>query len=94
LLVRGLKHLLLPQVLVLAEILQEIIDEQRDIFLALAEGRQGERDHVEPVIQVFPERILLDLGKKVFVGRGDQTDVDPDRLGRTQGHDLLLFQQA
>ena len=38
-----------------AVLLDEVIDEQRDVFGPLAERRHGDREHIQPVPQVRPE---------------------------------------
>jgi hypothetical protein len=36
-----------------------VLDEQRDVFHALPQGGDRDREHVEPVEQVFPEPAAL-----------------------------------
>ena len=59
-----------------AEALEEGHGQQGDVALALAQGRQVDRHHVEPIIEVLAERPFGDHLGQVAVGGGDQADVD------------------
>ena len=50
----------------MAELREEVLDQQRDVVLALAQRRQVDVDDVEPVVEVLAEPALLDL----LAGRG------------------------
>src|SRR5436309_5996313 len=58
------------------ELVDERLDEQRQIFLALAQRRQPHREDIQTVIQVFAQLPLLDGVERLDVGRGDHADVD------------------
>src|SRR5436853_580329 len=60
----------------------------------LAQRRQHDGDHVEPVVQVFAEPSLAHVALEVLVGGGDDADVDVDPLGAAHPHDLPLLQRA
>ena len=38
---------------------QEVVDQKGDVLLPLAKGRQVDRNHIKPVVEVFPEESLL-----------------------------------
>ena len=59
-----------------AELGEEFAGEERDVFLAVAQGRDVEGDDVEAVEEVFAEVAAGDLLFEVFVGGGDDADVD------------------
>src|SRR3954451_22640230 len=42
------------------ELVQERVDEQWNVFAAVAEGRQLDTEHVQPVIEIGPEIACLD----------------------------------
>ena len=44
----------------LAVLLDEMVGQQQDVVLALAQRRQVDREDVEPVVQVLAERAVLD----------------------------------
>src|SRR5690606_30982450 len=54
------------------EALEEVLDQGRDVLRTFAEGRESNRDYVEPIVQVFAERTLGDGTPQVGVGRGDE----------------------
>ena len=62
-------------------VLGEVAREQQDVAAALAQRRQRERDHVEAVVEVLPERALRDRGLEIPVRGRDEAHVD--RVGRT-----------
>ena len=48
----------------------------------------------QPVEQIGAELALVDLRREILVGRGDDADVDRDRLGRADPRDLAIFDRA
>src|SRR5437016_3313637 len=60
----------------------------------LAERRGLDREHVQPVVEIVPEPLLLHHPKEVAVRRGDEADVDLDRLRTADPLELLLLQDA
>jgi hypothetical protein len=74
----------------LAELLQEFLDEERDVLFALAQGRDEERDDVEAVEEVFAEVAAGDLFPEVLVGGGDDADIDVEGLGGADGKEALF----
>src|SRR5712691_4955112 len=75
-------------------LLDEMVGEEKDVGPPLAQRRQEDAEHVEPVVQVLPEGALLHRGFQVLVGSGDQPDVDLDRLHAAQPLELALLQHA
>src|SRR5690606_27987206 len=73
---------------------QEVICEQRDVIVAIAERRQVQRDDVQPVVQVAAERAATDLLVEIAIRRRDDAHVDVDGLRRADGYDLALLQRA
>ena len=60
----------------LANLVDEVVDEQGDVFRAVAEGRQARLDDREAVVEVFADVAGVDCTLEVVVGRRD------DRLSR------------
>ena len=52
-------------------LLDEVVGEQRDVGLALAQRRQVDRVDVQPVVEVLAEAALLDRRLEVLVGGRD-----------------------
>ena len=61
---------------------------------ALAQRRDAQRKHGEPVVQVGAEPAVRDLGRQIAVGRRHDPDVDPDRLVGAHALHLTLLQDA
>ena len=62
-------------------LLQEMIDQQRDVFATLAQRRHRDRNHAQAVVQVFAESIFGHLLVEIAVGGRDHAHVDGN-LGR------------
>ncbi len=78
----------------LAELGEEFAGEKRDVFFAVAEGRDEERDDVEAIEEVFAEVAAGDLFFEIFVGGGDDAGVDVDGGGGTDGVEALFVEGA
>ena len=61
---------------------------------ALAQRRNIQRHHVEPVVQIFAESALLERRAQVLVGGGDHAHVDAARDVAAQALELALLQDA
>src|SRR5712691_2054054 len=68
-----------------------MLDHLRDHLGTLAERRDSKVDHVQPVIQVFPEAVLFNGTLEVSVRGGDDTDVDLDLAGASDAAKLLAL---
>ena len=53
----------------------ERVGERRDVLRALAQRRHADRQHVQAVVQVLAEALLLDGLQQIDVGRGDDAHV-------------------
>ena len=76
------------------EPLEEVVGEQQDVGLPLAQRRDEDREDVQAVEQVLAERAGGNRVFEVLVGRGDQPDVDLDRLDAAEPLELALLQHA
>ena len=59
------------------------------ILQPLPQGRHGDGDYVEPVVQVLPEGALRDLFLQIGVGEGQEPDVQLNGSGAADTGDLL-----
>ena len=82
------------RLVLLAVLLEEVLHEQRDVVAPLAQRRQVDADDVQPVEEVLAEPPVLHLLLQVDVGRGDDADVDLDRLHAAEAHELALLHHA
>ena len=64
----------------LAEMLNSPMYQFRNIFLAFPQGRQGNRHHIQSIIQIFTEFPLSDHGFEITVSRGNHPKIDMHRL--------------
>ena len=69
-------------------------DELGDVLAPLPQRRQVNRHHVQPVVQVLAEVVLVDLLQQVAVAGGDDARVDADRLRVADALELALLQHA
>ena len=75
-------------------LLDEVVDERRDVLLALAQRRELDRDDVQPVEEVLAEASLLDGAPQVDVGGRHDPDVHLDGLDAAEPHELALLHHA
>ena len=88
---RGLPH---GQAIPRCELLREEFDELGNILDPLAERRHPQVDHVEPVVEIFAEGALLDLGLQIAVGCSHDLHVDRHRLRGAHGQHFSLLQHS
>jgi len=72
----------------------EIPGQQRNILAPRTQRRYRDRKHVDPVIQVIPERALRHHAGEITVGRGDDTDIDGQGTAATDPLEGLLLQDT
>src|SRR2546423_11874053 len=68
-----------------------MLRQNRYVFLSLAQRRQVDVDDVQAVVEVLAETSLLHHLLQIAVGRGDDADVDLDRLHAAEAHELALL---
>ena len=71
-----------------------MLDQQRNVFRALAQRRHVDRDDGQAEVQILAEVALLDFCLEVLVRRRDHAHVDVDRLRRSQPLDLAFLKHA
>src|SRR5436190_8250765 len=76
------------------EALEECGHEERDVLATLAQRRQLDPDHADPVEEVHPEVALLDLLPEVAVRRRDDAHIDLPRPRIADAHDLALLEDT
>ena len=59
-----------------AALLEEVLEQVRDILAPVSERQHVQVDHVEPVEQILPERPRRDVRREVAVRRGEHANVD------------------
>ena len=74
-----------------AELVDEAPDKERQVVSALAQRRDPNRKHVQPVVEILAERALRDALLEIAVGGGDDRRLDVDRLRAAKPFDLALL---
>ncbi|ABA47527.1 hypothetical protein BURPS1710b_2767 [Burkholderia pseudomallei 1710b] len=75
-------------------LLQEVTREQRDVLAALAQRRQPQPDHVEPVIQILAEQPLPHARLEILMRRRDHPHVRAQRTVAAHAIELPVRQHA
>src|SRR5882724_3143482 len=75
-------------------VLHEIPHELRNVRFSLAKRWKGNREHIQAVVQVFAKFAVANHLRKVAVGSGDNTDVDPRRARAAYGFEFALLKYA
>src|SRR5579863_1488146 len=78
----------------LAELLNEVANQQRNIFSSLAQRRESNWKYVEPVVQIRPKVPLIDHHFQITIGGGNQPCVCPQGARAAQTLELPLLQDA
>jgi hypothetical protein len=73
---------------------EEVLEEQRDVVAAVAQRRQRDLEHVDPVEQVLAEPPGRDHGGEVAVRGRDDADVDLAGLGVADAGERALLEHA
>ncbi len=68
--------------------------QMRDVLRPRAQRRHGQRQHVQPVEQVFAELAGFRALQQIAIGRRDDAHVDLHRLAAADRLDLALLQRA
>src|SRR6202007_1458336 len=81
-------------VLAAAESLDEIADQEGNVFPALAEGREENGEDVEAVIKVAAEFFFGDELGKVRIGGGDDAHIDANGAIAAEALEFLFLENA
>src|SRR4030095_8741538 len=73
---------------------EEMTDQIRNIFDALAQWRQSQGHDIEPEEYILPKQTLLNQQPKILVRRGDNPHVTLDRGAAAYRRILALLQHA
>jgi len=66
--------------MLLRELLQEVVNEERDILSPVLEVRNEDRHYIQAIVEVLAEFAILDGFLKVLVAGGNQPDIDRNIL--------------
>ena len=90
---RILRNLDRPPVL-RVEAPTEILEEPRDFLAPLAQRRDPDLDHVEPVVEVFAELVRAHRGFEVAVRRCDEPHIGPNDFLAADARELAVLQDV
>ena len=77
-----------------ANFLQEMVDQGRDVFFSLPQGRHCHRHHIEAVKEILPEGALLHPFFQVPVGGADDPHIGVDGLIAAQPLKLPFLEKT
>ncbi len=77
-----------------AVLLEVVLNEERNLFAAFAQGWHGQPDDVEAIEEILAEASLAHHLLEVGVGGSDDADVDVDRLGLAERMNLVRLEEA
>ena len=83
-----------PTAVFARELGHEMLGQQRDVAWPVAQRRHGDRDDVQPEVEVLAESRGADLGRQILVGRGQHAHVHPHACCPADRLDDLLLQRA
>ena len=73
---------------------EQVLRERHDVLGALTDGRQQDREHLQPEVEVLAEATRADLGPQVPVGGGDDPNIDRDLALLADRPDGLALERA
>src|SRR5882762_11026308 len=76
------------------EFSQEISGQRGDVFLAVAQCRNVERNYVEAIEKILAKRAARDLLFEMLVGRGDDPHIHAQSFVGTHAFEALLLEYA
>src|SRR6266849_149710 len=84
----------IEEVVVAAEFLHEVADQERDVFGALAESWDLDGENVQAVVKVAAKGAFGDALRKIGVGGGDDTNIHALSAVAAQPLEFLLLKHA
>ena len=73
---------------------EEMLRQRQDVFAALAQRRDPERNHAQPEVQVRAEFAGRDFAPQLAIGRRHDAHVDLARLRRADSQHLAVLEHA
>jgi hypothetical protein len=81
-------------VVLLAEAAQEVPNERRNFFPARSQWRNGNRDHIEPIVQILSKLSVGHEHGEVAIRRGDEANIGRDQLRAADAEKLRVLQHV
>ncbi len=80
--------------MVFTELLEKVLCQGNDIFLALSKGRYLEGYDFQSIIKIFAEQMVFHVFFQVAIGRGNNPHVDFHGLVSADSFDLSVLQET
>src|SRR5205085_1242804 len=81
-----------PEIFARADSGYKMVRQRGNISGALPQGRQGDFENVQPVIEVLTEQALCYTLLEIYIGCGDYPDIQPNPFIASQPFDFMLLQ--
>src|SRR5206468_5480506 len=81
-------------IVLFAEAAQEVPDERRNFFPARSQWGNGDRDHVEPIVQILSKLAVGHEHGEVAIRRGDEANVGRDQLRAADAEELRVLEHV
>ncbi len=73
---------------------EDVVDEERDVVAAVAERGEFDDGALDAEVEVFAEGFVADGVEEIFVGGGEEADVDFDGVVGAEAGDFAVLQDA
>jgi hypothetical protein len=77
-----------------ADFREEFLGQFENVLAPIAQRRQRDLEHTQPVVQVLAELTALHRAVEIAVGRRDQPDIHLDQARAAEAHELTLLEHA
>src|SRR5258708_28000458 len=81
-------------VILLAELLNEMADQQRNIFFSLPQCRDSDREHIEPIVQIGSKLLFSHHCFQIAIRCRNEAGIGPESARAAQALELALLQNA
>ena len=77
-----------------ARVLQKCLNQQRNVFPPIPQGRYSNHDHAEAIEQILPKPLRRDFALEIDVGGGDDPDVHLHEPATADRPDFAFLQDS
>src|SRR4030043_497618 len=71
-----------------------MVDQKRNVFSPLSQRGEGDRDDVEPIVQILSEKSFLNRLFQIPMGGGDHPDIGLEALVGSQTLEFFVLQDS
>jgi len=73
-------------------LVNKILNDRRNILESLCQGRTVQREDIDAEKKIFPKKTLADHDLQIFIGGGNDPDINRDRFVISHPFDFFFFQ--